>query len=272
MHKIIIPTDYSDGALSALQYAAAIAGHSGASLHLLHAYSIPPAGAGSAVMVDISEVMEKNAEADMKDFLAKATATGKLQGLQVSTYTSHAAVTDAVNRYAEKHGCDLVVMGTLGASDIAEKILGSTAAAVSKKSEIPVMVVPGHAVFKGFKQIGLATDLEAAPDSRALHYIKALCAQFASKLTLLHVRESEDDSAARDYSKRIGTALNLPVQLQLLSGDDVDETIENRALSLQLELVATVRHDYGFFESLLHRSVSSQLVNRAALPMLILKE
>ena len=51
------------------------------------------------------------------------------------------SVAETIARYANEHGCDLIVMGTHGRSGLSHILMGSVATEVIHRSEVPVTLV-----------------------------------------------------------------------------------------------------------------------------------
>jgi nucleotide-binding universal stress UspA family protein len=126
--NILVPTDFSDNALTATEFAFDIAQRMKSTVVLLHVLHLPVAQIQEDAMVLIERQNELradsynslNAIADVlkKRFPDVAVKTDVEQGLLIDTIVSK----------TENHQIDLVVMGTKGASGIKEYLVGSNTA------------------------------------------------------------------------------------------------------------------------------------------------
>jgi nucleotide-binding universal stress UspA family protein len=142
--NVLVPTDFSDTADSALVYATMLAARLGASLHLLHVFSDPymlPTYAPD-VYSEVPAVLREEALQRVDEELGIRVAT-----IVLSVPASKAVVTGPaareIVRYAAAHGIDLIVMGTHGRRGVAHLLLGSVAEHVVRTAPCPVLTVRG---------------------------------------------------------------------------------------------------------------------------------
>ena len=141
INSILIPTDFSEVANNATQYAVELAKKCNAHLHIYHAKQIPiadPVFPAEAYQMYVDEIAraEKEGFDNLKNGLLKDLE------LNVSFNSSTGFVADEILDYATKNNIDLVVMGTKGASGMAEVFIGTNAASVIGKAHLPVLVIP----------------------------------------------------------------------------------------------------------------------------------
>ncbi len=134
--RILVPTDGSDGARAAFDHAVTLASQSGAELHVVNAVDptlVPPeVGAG-----DLVDALQQSGQALVETLRER----GEAAGLTVETAVLTGDPPEAIRRYAEDHGVDLVVMGTHGRTGLDRWLLGSVAERVIRTSPAPVLTV-----------------------------------------------------------------------------------------------------------------------------------
>lgn len=152
---ILCPTDFSDGAQFALQFAGDLASKYGATLHVIHVvqplpvYSLEP-GIGFPLPADF--------HADITDEARRALDALELPaGASVvrSVLEGHAA--NEIIVYARSHDCDLIVLGTHGRGRLAHMLMGSVAESLVRKAPCPVATIRAPA----FSAVG--AEHEAVP-------------------------------------------------------------------------------------------------------------
>jgi nucleotide-binding universal stress UspA family protein len=136
---ILVPTDLSEGAEYALDYACELARLLGARVHLLNVITIPALGvpelgvALTASMID-QLVVDNQAAIDQ---LALTRCTAELGQAMVRTGDAR----DVINQTAKELGIDLIVMGTHGRRGISRALLGSVAETVVRSAPCAVLTV-----------------------------------------------------------------------------------------------------------------------------------
>jgi nucleotide-binding universal stress UspA family protein len=140
--RILVPTDFSETADQALEYARMLGAHVGASLHVLHVVQEPLLAEGL--------IAETGAPA------ARSLHDGDLDAARASlgcrsagTASAECAVGDTVTNivaHASRVGADLIVMGTVGRTGLAHLLLGSVAEQVVRTAPCPVVTVRHTAI------------------------------------------------------------------------------------------------------------------------------
>jgi len=137
--NIVVGTDGSETAQSAVDAAADIARLCDAELHLVTAYKAPsgsvavPLTGAHAGDSGIGSAMSMKASEDM---LAKAAAG--IEGVSVKTHVGSGSPPDVLLREAESIGADLIVVGSKG---MQRKILGSVPNSVAHNAPCAVLIV-----------------------------------------------------------------------------------------------------------------------------------
>ena len=142
---ILVATDFSNDAETAVETAIELAKAFGAKLELFHAYhvEIPPIYAGFGGDFtrpeDILGPIREGAEATMNRLVEDVAAKAKGVPVQGRVAMDHAS--RAILEEAERVLADLIVIGTRGLTGLEHLVLGSTAERVLRLAHCPVMTV-----------------------------------------------------------------------------------------------------------------------------------
>jgi len=141
IRKILLPTDFTEGALAALPYAVDMAKSYGAKLYLLHVIYDMSAATGLHVphvsLDAMYQEMQKGAEKEIGKFGAemikelKEVETGVIMGVPY----------EEILKFARENSIDMIIMGTHGRSGLDRVIFGSTAEKVVRNAQCPVLTV-----------------------------------------------------------------------------------------------------------------------------------
>jgi universal stress protein A len=139
---ILLTTDFSSASEEAVRKAGELARATGAKLTVLHVHRHAPA-APEAVVPAEKHVTSADLDAEVRHNLDDLRRT-MLQGVESVSVVSLENVSAplAICDYAEKHGVDLIVIGTHGRTGVPRLLIGSVAEKVVRHSRCPVMVVP----------------------------------------------------------------------------------------------------------------------------------
>ena len=141
--NILVPTDLSEGAEEALDYACELAKKFGAKLHLVNVIGIPTLGVpelGVAITSTVIDSIIRDNQTAL-DKLAEQKRC-KAQIGEVILRTGDAR--DVINQTAKELQCDLIVMGTHGRRGVSRALLGSVTETVVRTAPCPVLTVRAH--------------------------------------------------------------------------------------------------------------------------------
>lgn len=137
MKKILVPTDYSDAAENAAEYAVYISEAAHKPIIFFHA-GFPEKEVNSQVTAFI------NSETEV---LEKPKVRCSSEGFDL----------EAISELITKNHVKVIIMGTVGLT--ANKMFGSIAELMVEKAPCPVILVPPNHQYKGIHKIGFASDL-----------------------------------------------------------------------------------------------------------------
>jgi nucleotide-binding universal stress UspA family protein len=141
LERILVPVDFSDCSLDALQYAVVVAQQAQASLMLLHV--LEPVSYGLDFDLGHFRSREDVRESWTKR-LEKLAATHQHPHMPIEYRLRGGFPSDSILDAAKTLPCDLIVMGTHGRRGISHTISGSVAEAVLRKAHCPVIAVRSH--------------------------------------------------------------------------------------------------------------------------------
>lgn len=138
--NVLVPTDGSDCAGAALDYALSITAACDGTLHTLNVVdeSMVTGSPGDTLPSSYLDNLETMGEEATETFATRA----KERGIAIETAVERGRPGGAICAYADDADIDLVVMGTHGRSGIERFLLGSTTEQVIRSGTRPVLAVP----------------------------------------------------------------------------------------------------------------------------------
>src|SRR5436305_1180109 len=130
---ILVPTDFSVAAETALDHALALASRLGAKVYVLHAYALPIIGFPDGMVIP-SAAIASRIIGDAEKGLAACVAKHKESSVEIVPLLKQADPREAILEAAQELSADLVVMGTHGRRGIARALIGSVAEAIVRVS------------------------------------------------------------------------------------------------------------------------------------------
>jgi nucleotide-binding universal stress UspA family protein len=135
--KVLVAIDGSPASEKALAAAVDLAAIYGAELTAIGVAEVPEV----VGMVDEVDEIRQAAESNFRQICESAVNYARSRGVTLRSIVLRGHAADAIVRYAEREGIDLIVVGEHGHSRIARFLLGSTSDRVSAHSPCTVMIV-----------------------------------------------------------------------------------------------------------------------------------
>lgn len=265
--KILVPIDYSDCSVNALQYAAELANYFEANMMLLHALD------SWHINEELIKKLKDGHYQNLSNEIANITAlANKMTDIVISEKSPQKAIAEAVELY----DVDLVVMGTLGADDLFDKVMGSLTYNIMVNSNVPVLAIPNEYRFYPYDKIGLAVDYKEVMQPEAINLLKEFAFAFQSKLEVFHIEQAnqpEEVLAHYEESKLDVFFGDIEhVYKKTTSTRSIDKALENYLTMNQPDLLVMLPRKHGFLERLTQKSTSRWALHTLKIPVLAIAE
>lgn len=138
LKNMLIPTDFSESAMSATQHALALARPFGARVHLLYVIDEPSFQIhGFGGYIPGREEFEAYGDAGLRHWIEIEDEAG----LEIVRAKEFGRTSAKIVEYAREQDIDIIVMGTNGRSPIMRGLLGSVAERVMRHAPCPVLTI-----------------------------------------------------------------------------------------------------------------------------------
>ena len=271
MKNILVPTDFSDNANRALQYAVLLAQNTGAEITLLNVYDVVLPADGTPLAPYAHESLTEENK-------IKLAACAKQFIPQNIKYHVEDVLGDSVNRIAmlaEEKKMDLVVMGIRGSNRLSQIIIGSTTTAVIRNIKVPVFVIPENAEFALPAKILFAYDGKEIPAKATMRPLKNIAEIYKSKILVLNViNDLELEPVDKRYIARetFHALGNINYAVHFEENGDVLQGISNFITKHDIDAVAMIYHSHRFFNRIFSESHAQKMAFYTKKPLLILPE
>jgi nucleotide-binding universal stress UspA family protein len=269
IRTILFPTDFSDIASNALDYAGSWAGRLDAELILLHVqnnpYGSPAAEAGS---IPLDTVNTRLVNSKLESLLQDVTTRF---GVRTRTHIEDGQPGDVIPRVARDTNTDLIVMGSAGASGYTQLFGTPLTTKVMAETRYPILIIPQEADYEPLRNWAYASDLQGREELVVDHLVQ-LASQLEAHVELLHVQKDPEVSKTKGYildnlrQRHAGSNLSY----KLLPGSHVLQEIDHYVEQKQPDLLVMVRHDHSFWDRLFNRDKVAYSAARTNFPMLVL--
>lgn len=274
MKTILVPTDFSDGAQNALDYAIEMVKHTKAKLILFHAYHIPAIPSDAPFVMPVGD-MEKDALKALNK-IKKNIQIKNENKFKIECATKLGFAIDEINGFIEEKKIDLVIMGVHGAGYLSEKLIGSITTTLIRKAKCPVLAIHEKVKFKNIKKIVLACDYEKINDKSIFNALKQIIKLFKSHLYILNVTpELESITPTRKIMS--GTLLNesfkdIAHSFKFTENDDIVEGINDFVLKNNIDMIVMIPRKHSLIETIFQERNTKRMAFHTHIPILALPE
>lgn len=276
MKQILVPTDFSESADNAIDFAIQSSKILPAKVTLLHSYEV-----NSSLYTDYMGVNKEftssllnDADKNLAELSERISET---QNVKADTLLSIESLQEAIAKTVKDKGIDLIVMGTLGASGLREKIWGSTTAAVITNTKIPVMAIPIEYHWQKPKKI-LFTTNRFEKESGILNYLFELAGMYMARVQVAVFTDEDDDKAATFIENKSKIAeyesfLKENYQEETLSsahlyGEQFEDTLQNFIKENEIDMLVMVTYQNKFWNRIFNPSKTRRMSYQTKIPLL----
>ncbi len=276
--SIIVPVDGSSYASRTLPLAARLGATGDAQVVLTRAVLDPSQlVVTNASAARIAANRQRTAVAEANAALANVAEAGRKDGVKVTTHVAEQHPSRVILDAVDDVQADLVLMATHSRPAPIRGVLGSVAEEVLAKSPIPVLLVPPacQRPWPAMDRLRVLVALDGSPRAeQVVHPAAQLAAALDAELILVRVSNDHEDPAdetTQHYLERIEQTLaeeRVAVQIHSATGRPAEQLLV-LADQLPAHVIAMATHGRTGLERLLIGSVTTEVLRRATVPVLV---
>lgn len=270
MKKILVPTDFSDTAENALRVAADLARKFNSKIFLLHMLELPVNLIDPVMGTrtnDLPEVVFFTKRAEQK--LNQLIQQDFLEGVTVQPILQLHHTLDGIMETRQRENCDLIVMGSQGATGLQEMFIGSITEKVVRRSHVPVLVIKES--IPDFKAEKMVFGIDFTDRSReVLSQVIQLAETLEAKLHLVHVHTGNKEDmwdVEKDHAEYLKGLDMKAIDSQILHASSVEQGILQYADKINADVVGMATHGRKGLSHFFNGSISEDIANRAKRPV-----
>jgi nucleotide-binding universal stress UspA family protein len=271
MKKILVPTDYSDCATSAVDVAKAIAVKSGAELFVLHLEEVVPEVAHVLHHVVIEENTHRVGQARYQ--LQQVVDSIVKDGVKTRAVFVPNEGRESIEDYIKPYDIDFLVMGSHGARGIREVIIGSKTQKVIRESSVPALVIKRPIKKFNPKKIVFASTFRE-DISKPLKEVLAFAKLWNAELDLVFINMLahliEEHEAKKIMVKQMPESPGVTYSLNITDTNDEEWGISKFARLVNADVISVVLDTHTGFSRLFNASVAEKLINHEEIPILVM--
>lgn len=279
MKTILVPTDFSNEADNALDFAVQLAKKTEADLRLLHVIELPSVsfnvtgdvttGVDSLDNVYTLKLIDK-----IKNNLNALEQKVSAEGVRVSSKMEIGNVYRHISENITEENTDLIVMGSKGATGWKEVLIGSNAERVIRNSKVPVLTIKEQTDLSSLKNmvyaIGECSD-KSVPVVKNMQKLLGLNCHLlkvynTTKLSYTH-------ASAKEYVRNFARNTEfVDFTVNVIDAPWVEEGILDFVNQNEIGMIAMGTHGYKGLTHFLNGSRAEDVANHARIPVLTIKQ
>lgn len=276
MKKILLPTDFSQNSVNAIDYALNIYKEIPCRFYLLNVFRIPYLANEELMeqnvnqLAALEEEMYEDSQLEMKRLLDELPENDNHSFEMISDYNLFNL---ALHQVIEEKDVDLIIMGTKGATGAKEIFMGSNTSDVIMRSACHVIAIPENHRYKTPKEILFPTDFQIKYDLEDLEPLIKLVVMNDAKIRIVHFSEKNDLDQHQEENKRILSSFftNIQHEYYTLSSTDFEEGINCFVQSRgDIDMIAIIGRHYGFFQRLFFKPKVKALSFHSTVPLFVI--
>ena len=282
MKQILFLTSYNAQSKIIYRYAQKLAQYFDAGITLAHIYEEPNLSLVNSPAsfyvngIDLKKLNDDLWDKQMdriKEFAAEMDAK-QFSAIPLDYIVTDGDVVEELIAIEQQNHFDLVVMG-MRRHNLSGRLFGNTTYQLIDRMKCPLFLVPPENNFMGIDNIVYGTAFELG-DTHTIDHLLDWCLAFDASLHVLHVfknKERADEVQAnmallkRKY--RAENELDV-INFQMMEGKII-EAIDKYVDTTQADLLAIHRRNQGFWDEIRSKSLTKQMIEKAKVPILVLK-
>ncbi len=273
--SILVPTDFSKQAESALKVAAQIAKKNNSTIYLLHILEMP---------IHLTDLMSSGAPAPAPEAVFFMKQTHKkfeevldqdyLKGIEVIETVSFEDVMHGIIDSSTKNDVDIIIMGSHGSTGFEELFIGSNAEKIVRTSKKPVLVIKEDCQIFDVNDFVYATNFDDE-DKPSLLAANEFAKSIDAKLHLVWINTANGFKTTYETEDKMNKMISgLGIEgytLNIYNDITVEKGILNFADSVKAGMIGISTHGRKGISHFINGSLGEDVVNHAKRPVLTFK-
>lgn len=270
MTNVLIPTDFSDRAQNAINYAVEYFADIPAHFYLLHV----PLSKSDACDAHESGTLQIPVSRQLEDVAIKCRTQTRNKQHHFTGILEDTSLVEAIRKNVADKSVNFIVMGTKSSRDVESNALGSKSVEIITKVKCTVLVVPDHVTFKAVRNIGFPTDYTLTYKHKILKTISEMLRIRHAELNVfeitskqpLNFQQSENKIFLQDFLKEMKSSFHV-VENHLIG-----KSVQNFIKSLHIEMIVMSAKNLNVIQQLLFKPHAFSDTETEQIPFLVIHE
>lgn len=267
---ILFPTDFTEDAEQAFEYALEICKKTGADLHLFHAIEEPY---DFAVRIEeMVEIKKDHAYQKLQTMMEEARDSESYRNIAIYSEIKRGKPYPNILAKAKAIDAQLIVVGTKGKSSLKRILYGNVTSSIILESDVPVLTVPVNSKKPYLDRFIFATDFRDQ-DLKSLQQTVNFASAFDAEVYILHVSEQENldtDIKFRGFCDLVQDQIDYPkIYFRNIKAERFSKGVSEFMQEKPVSLITITRYKKAFLKTMLWANNTQELTYHTTTPMLV---
>ena len=271
-NHIVVPTDFSEQSIIALDQTYNLARATGSDITLVHVLDATLMGS-VLNLFSSSETQEAllrtGVQTKLNEYAVEAFAKS---GISIKSRIEKGKIYEEIVKVAEELSAAFIIMGTSGESTIKKKFIGSNAVRVINEAHCPVITIKGQKHRSGCKTIVLPLDLSRETKEKVGKCIE-IAKFFGSAVKVISVIDSTDEFLINKMTRQMEqvkdfiSSHQIEVTGEFIQGKHIAEEILTYSEKAQADLIIIMTQQELEWTEYFIGTASQEIINTSEIPV-----
>ena len=277
MKSILLPTDFSNNSINAINYALELFKDERCEFYILNVQKASSFVSDDLMTMQSSTTIYQNliesAKTSIKNIIADIKKKYKSENHIYHSIVDYDNFIDSINQVIKAKNICLVVMGTKGATGAEKVIFGSNTVRVMQRCNSPVLAIPDNCKFRNLERIAFTSNYLTFYKKEELKPLITLAEKFNSKIDVLHLTKGEHLTAGQENNRAFldECFFNLNHEFINFSNTDLFETVKHYIQFHDISLLAMMSRKHSFLERLFTKHNVETFAFKVSVPFLVME-
>ncbi|XCF07566.1 universal stress protein [Tamlana crocina] len=276
MKRVLLPTDFSENSVSAINYAMALLKSESCEFYILNVQKASSYITDDMMIVSPSSTVYKtlieSAKKSVDNLISDLKTNFSNPNHSFNGLVDYDNFADAINQVSDTNDIDFIIMGTKGTSGIEKMIFGSNTVRVMQHCDVPVLAIPKHCSYSSLNSLAFLINNLKALQPKSLKVLNYLLEKNDAKLKLLSTGTLSEQEALQTLASNFIKS-HFPLaehEFLAASGNNLYEVVHDYIETHSVKLLCIVSKHHSFLEQLFSNEPIENLAFKMNLPFLVM--
>lgn len=274
--SILIPTDFSDNAWSATEYALSLYAELHCTFYFLNSISLAHTDSRSYITAKYLDTLTETSKTRLNALKDRATQLNSNANHKFEVISTSEEITLAIKRAVQINNIDVVVTGTKGATGVNRYFLGSnTVKIIQSLKSCPMLAIPDAYEYKAPRHIAFPTDFTRSYETKELQVLLDFADLYNAHIYILHINLQSELNERQEVNMRALQSYLVNHQHTFhwmekfgTKSDEINDFVQE----FKIDVLAMVNYKHSLIERVIKEPVIKKIGFQPMVPFLVIPE